>query len=344
MFYFSNKDNPVLTENIFYIIRNARRYIKTGNFFFKDPKIHEELLDAAKRGVAIFVLSNLTGNENRGYRNTKIKAEADPHIVNLHEMEQRGIHVRLCRDLHAKFLIADGEKGLIMSANYTPDSLYENPENGVDIIGSELTQLEDIFDELYLHPDTILLGDGRQYRYAEKNEPICAGAFDHIDKSSRLLMTMASKESSNLRECQYLSIYERIIELINNAQDFIQIVSWSYTDIENLPEFVNSLISASKRGVKIKLYFGTKGEEGRLKRTQKQLESLNKQLKYQASVLPLEDSHAKCVITDNSAMMFTSNIDGKRGLLSGFELGFVLTEKERQQAMIQLKEIENNGK
>lgn len=344
MFYFSNRENQSLADGIFGMIRNATKYIKTGNFFFRDPKIYLELVKAADRGVAIFVLSNLTGNENRGYRDTKVKAESDPHIVHLHEMEQKGIHVHLCRDLHAKFLIADGRRGLIMSANYTPDSLYGNPENGVDVLGVELSQLEDVFDELYLHPDTVLQGDAQRYRYAEKNEPVSAGSFDSIGVGSKLLITIASKKSSNLRECNYRTIYDKILNVVNRSRVYLHIVSWSFSGIEKLPGFIEAIEAAHHRGVKIRLYYGTKGEERQITRTIRQIDIITKKLKNSIEVVPLKDNHAKCLISEKEGLMFTANIDGENGLLTGFELGCVLSEEERISALVQLKNIVNNGK
>src|SRR5690606_20468847 len=116
--YFNDKENLELTNRIFELINNARESIKTGNFFFKDRRINDALLKAASRGVAIFVLSNLTGNENRGYARSSTKIETDPHIPNLHELHRNGVHVHLCDELHAKFLICDSKEGLIMSVNY----------------------------------------------------------------------------------------------------------------------------------------------------------------------------------------------------------------------------------
>ena len=102
MLYFSTKERQILTDRILSLIRGAKTYLKTGNFFFRDETIQEELLNASRRGVAVFVLSNLTGNENRGAVVTNVKVETDPHISNLHKLEREGVHVHLCRDLHAK--------------------------------------------------------------------------------------------------------------------------------------------------------------------------------------------------------------------------------------------------
>ena len=342
MLYFSTKERQVLTEKIISLIQGAKKYLKTGNFFFRDETIQKELLNAAGRGVAVFVLSNLTGNENRGARITDIRAETDPHITNLHSLEKEGVHVHLCRDLHAKFLIADGNNGLIMSANYTPDSLHGNPENCVDVLNEDLSLLEDFFDELYLHPDTVLFGNGDRYRYADKNSPIPSDAFKSIN-NTRLLMTMASKESSNLRECNHTTIYEKMIEIINESQSRLDMVSWSFNEVEKLPAFIDSLRLAKRRGVEIRLYYGTKGEEWQKKRTLNQIGIVSRKVGGVISI-PLVDNHAKCVLSERNGMMFTSNIDGSRGLLSGFELGYILNESERRTALSYLKTIENYGK
>lgn len=342
MLYFSTKERQILTDRILALIRDSKTYIKTGNFFFRDETIQRELLNAARRGEAVFILSNLTGNENRGISVANNKAETDPHISNLHNLEREGVHVHLCRDLHAKFLIADGKSGLIMSANYTLDSLHGNPENGVDVLGKDLSNLEDVFDELYLHPDTILLDSEEQYRYADKNSPIPVGTFD-FSGDSRLLMTMASKESSNLRECKYTSILNKIIEIIANAKTSVDIVSWSFNEVEKLPDFIESLSKAKQRGVHIRLYYGTKGEEWQITRTRKQIDNLSKQIG-DIEAIPLVDNHAKCVISETQGMIFTANIDGKRGLLTGFELGYILDESERKTALSYLKVIEKYGK
>lgn len=342
MLYFSTKERQILTDKILYLIRGARKYLKTGNFFFRDEIIQKELLNAARRGVAVFILSNLTGNENRGAKDTNVRAETDPHISNLHSLEREGVHVHLCRDLHAKFIIADGDKGLIMSANYTPDSLHGNPENGVDVLGESLTYLEDIFDELYLHPDTILFGSEGQYRYADRNAPIPANIFN-FSPNTRLLLTMASKESSNLRECNYTSIFNKIINIIENAQSTVDIVSWSFNEVEKLPNFIDALSVAKGRDVKIKLYYGTKGEEWQIVRTLKQIKIISDKIG-DVEVVPLIDNHAKCVISEKEGMILTSNIDGNRGLLAGFELGYVLDDSERKLALSYLKALENYGK
>jgi len=342
--YFNDKDNLELTDRIFELIDNAQESIKTGNFFFKDQRINGALLKAVSRGVAIFVLSNLTGSENRGYVRTSTKVETDPHIPNLHELHRHGVHVHLCDELHAKFLICDSKEGLVMSANYTPDSLYGNPENGVDVCNEELKDLELIFDTLYIHPDTILSEDGKSYLYLKKKSPISLKAFENIGKKSRLLLTAASTGNNNLKGCFHKSIYTEIIQLTESAKETLILISWSYNQVKRLPEFKKVLSNAIKRGVKVTLFYGTKGAEKQKERTHTQLVELLGSENVKKLAAPFADNHAKCIITESKGALFTANIDGNKGLLTGFELGCVLTEEQRLQSIRRINQILKNGK
>lgn len=342
--YFNEKGNLELTNRIFEMIKGAKKYIKTGNFFFKDSKLKEALLDAMDRGVALFVISNLTGNENRGNAKVRVSDEVDPHIPHLHELHRSGAHVHITNDLHAKFLICDGKEGLLMSANYTKDSLYGNPENGVDITGNELKDLEFIFDKLYLKPDTLLSEDGKRYKYLKMKTPLPSHVFDQIGKNSRLLLTASSKERTNLCNCGYRSIYDKILELINNAQQTVIIVSWSYNQVEQLIELKEAIRKAISRGVIVCMYYGTKSSEDKRRLTVNQLAKLVGEENADRCCRPFKDNHAKCVLTDKGGMMFTANIDGKFGLLSGFELGCVLTEEQHIYCINRISQILYNGK
>lgn len=338
--YFNDAKSSELTERIFQLIRGATKYIKTGNFFFKDKGIQKELLEAAHRGVAIFVLSNLTGSEEKFVRDTK--AEADPHIPHLHELERNGVHVRLCDELHAKFLISDGKEGLIMSANYTPDSLYGNPENGVDVIGKELEDLELIFDTMYLNPDTELSGDGESYVYKKRNKIIDPVKFENIGKSSRLRMTASSGATSNnktnLLKCNNHTIYSTILRIVRESKDAIVLVSWSYNQVRNLPELKEELRNAINRGVKILLFYGSKGTEDRIVKSHKNAIELIGPENITA-IAQFTDNHAKCIISENEGFLFTANIDGNRGLLKGFELGCILTEEQKNYSISRISQI-----
>ena len=54
IFTAKSSKNNLQNLSLIHIFGNAKSYIKTGNFFFQDPKLNEALIMAAERGVAIF--------------------------------------------------------------------------------------------------------------------------------------------------------------------------------------------------------------------------------------------------------------------------------------------------
>lgn len=345
LYYNSQKDSE-LTNRIFELIGNAKSYIKTGNFFFQDPKLNEALIMAAERGVAIFVISNLRGDEERGKkymkRDKEVSSETDPHIPHLHELHRKGIHVHLSNDLHAKFLIADGEEGLIMSANYTPNSLYGNPENGVDIIGEELDDLEYLFDVLFTNQDIVLSEDGDKYRYLLTSKPIDSNLFKDIGKKSKLIFT-AKSSKNNLQNCSYTSIYTTIAEVINSAKEYLIMVSWSYKRINDLPLIRDAVRAAIKRGVNVTVLYSDKMSEDKLAGTERELPKLVGKENVKSCCHKFQANHSKCVLSEKKGVMFTANIDGDSGLLSGFEIGCILSDEQREQANNRINQILKNG-
>lgn len=342
-FYYNSKDVPELTDRIYELIANAKSYIKTGNFLFKDPRLNESLVKAAERGVAVFVISNLRGGEDRGKTKVDVKTETDPHIPHLHELHRKGMHVHLSNDLHAKFLIADGKEGLIMSANYTQDSLYGNPENGVDIGGQELRDLEYLFDVLFTNQDAVLSEEGNKYHYIMKNKPIDSILLENVGKNSKIVFTARSK-NSNLRNCSYTSIYTEIANIVNAAKSYVYMVSWSYRMIKCLPEIMNAVRSAIKRGVNVTILYGDKMPDATKLTTLKELPVLVGKDNVEACCHAFPSNHSKCVLSESKGVMFTANIDGKTGLLSGFEIGCVLDDEQREQAVERINQIIKNGK
>ena len=344
-FYLNDKEDSELTDKIYQLIENAKSYIKTGNFFFKDTKLEQALIKASDRGIAIFFFFYITGSKDRGQKMLDIKEETDPHMPNLIELYKHGIHVNIINELHAKFIICDGEQGLIMSANYTSDSLYNNSEAGVDVLGEELKDLEYIFDVLYQNKDIKLSEEGHMYRYTKVYRPISPSVFENIGKNSNLLLTAGSRESNNnLKECNYQMIYDEIVDTVQTSKEYLIIMSWSYNEIQKLKELQDEVKKAIKRGVKIKLIYSSKGPERSVFRTQNQIPLLIGEDLARTNSFELRANHAKCIISESKGIMFTANIDGKKGLLTGFELGCVLTEDQREKAYNRINQIIENGK
>ena len=161
--YLINGNGKVfLTEGIKKVIREAKTYIKACNFLFQDKDIIQLLKEAAKRGVAIFIISNIRlqdyqeDSAGNNYGN-------DTTLPNLNDLKLLGCHVHLLKELHAKFIISDGEQGIIMSANFASNSINKNTETGVFVYEEELEDLEYVFEKLYLSSDITDI-DRNEYR------------------------------------------------------------------------------------------------------------------------------------------------------------------------------------
>lgn len=348
-YYFNTDADQELSQCIVNIINEAKTYIKTGNLWFRDANTINALKSAARRGVAVFVLSNIQGSESRKDNANFDKNQNDPHLANLSELAECGIHVKCLNELHAKFLIADGTTGLIMSVNYTYDSLYANPENGVRIGNSELSELERVFDTIYTYADIQLKRDEKGYNYDITKKLLPPKIFDNIGSNSRLLMTFAcartkkkgsdGKKGKNFKNCNVHTLYRAIVDAINNAQRYVTILSYSYAGINNMPELRHALINAAERGIKIQLLYRNDAAKSDVSKWEKELDNLIRSLKGSAVRIGIKKNHAKCVLTEKEGLMFTANINADMGMKANFELGVRLTDNQRLQAVEKINKL-----
>lgn len=325
-----------LTDNILETIRDAQSYIKTGNFLFQDERIISELREALKRGVAVFILSNTPELERDAAKSGNGK-DINMHLVNLKKLFRKGAHCRSLDDLHAKFIIADGKKGVLMSANFAPTSLEKNIETGISLDTHELKELEYTFDILYINSDTYLQESDDRHQSIRANSPVSRNAFDKEHLTSRLRLTLAqngdidedSRRTTNLRYCNTHTIYDEIVGIINRAKEVVYIITWHFKALNLLPEFTDAIKKAIDRGVWIFLYSNTEQPNN------SRQESL-RQIKYLESIgcksTGDDCNHSKCVISETEGIVFTANIDGFHGMKTGFEVGCILQGDELEKA------------
>lgn len=332
-YYLNTVSAEPLTDRIVELIRAAKTYIKTGNFFFREKTIRDELLSACRRGVIVFILSNLREDEDRlAAGNRFSKVDNDPHLPSLMDLVEEGAHVRCISELHAKFLLIDGEQGMILSSNYTVNSLHGNPECGVDLEEKNAKYLEGVFDTIFTHADIRLMGrssDG--YTFKQFSNPVQPGVFDNED--SDVVMTLAANwdkhgdiVETNFLNCNIQDIYHEIANIIEDSEHFICLASYSFRSVSKLPLIRKAIVNAANRGISVNLIYN--------KDQQTSAEETDKMIKDAPGInaLAIPKNHAKFLLTDKDGFVFTANIDGEAGLLSGFELGVYLNERQYEQA------------
>ena len=332
----NDKTSHELTECIREIIRGAKKYIKTGNFLFQDKAIIGELIEAMSRGVAVFILSNISELERDASRQKEGEG-LSTHLSNLKTLHRKGAHCRSLDDLHAKFIISDGENGILMSANFAPTSLDNNIETGLLLEENELKDLEYTFDILYINSDVYLQESDNRHQSIRAKSPVSRSAFDAEHIKSRLRLTVAqfsdadgdNPKATNLRYCDVHSIYDDIIGIIERAEEFVYIITWHFKALNRLPELTDAIKRAIDRGVWVSLYSNTQQENYSQKESLRQIEFLES---LGCKSRGDDNNHSKCVISESEGIVFTANIDGFRGMKTGFEVGCVLQGEDLDKA------------
>lgn len=341
--YLNTTDSNELTDRVLAIINSANTYIKTGNFFFREPKIMEALKSAVQRGIVLFVLSNIKGYDEEGCVDIDEefqKIDSDPHLPNLAEVVEIGGHVRCMGELHAKFILSDNGEGLVMSSNYTIDSLHGNPECGAELGLKDQKRLEQLFDTLFTYADIRLKGYDKD-GYVFRKEQMKLDVAKLTQSDSNILLTLGPndpKRITNFSNCNIHTIYDAIVDAINEANEHLTIVSYSFKDLDSLPEFTSALSNAYKRGVKIQLLFRSDHEK-----SASQLRDISQSMP-EIKRIGIPKNHAKLLVTEQQALLFTANIDGSAGMKGGFELGVRLNAQQYKEASDIIEQLKEYSK
>lgn len=332
-YYTNGEGKTELTQKVLDLIRNSKRYIKTANFLFQDKMVIDCLKERMEEGIPLFVISNLRDPEESGQKPSEEGGiVVDMHLPNLNELVKLSAHCHFLDELHAKFILIDGSIGIIMSANYTENSLGKNIETGLIIEGEEVKELEYVFDKLYTNADVQKFEYVKEKKHVKrKTVLIPADSFD--DLHSRIRLTICSPEDkqskkskkTNLSSCKVTTIYESIVSLINEAQEFVIIVSWHFRALNKIPDFVIAVKQAIHRGVKVSLYSNCLGQSTSLNAS---LEAINELESLGCVSYGDDNNHSKCVVNERGGIIFTANIDGVHGMNTGFEVGCMLNDEQ----------------
>lgn len=194
-----------------------------------------------------------------------------------------------------------------------------------------------IFVNLFINSDVYLQESDNRHQSIRAKSPVSRSAFDSEHIKSGLRLTVAqhsdadgdSPKATNLRYCDVHSIYDDIIGIINRSEEFVYIITWHFKALNRLPEFVDAVKCAIDRGVWISLYSNTQQENYSQKESLRQIEFLES---IGCKSRGDDNNHSKCVISESEGIIFTANIDGFRGMKSGFEVGCILQDEDLERA------------
>ncbi len=323
-----------LTNRILEIIDNAKSYVKICSFLIQDPTIKKKLEQRAKE-IAIFFLTN-TYDSN--YDDVK---PFNNHIPYAKELHQRGVHIRMLKDIHAKFVLADGNTGLLMSTNMTTPSLNGSGENGVDLELKDVQSLESIFDELFVKADVIAVFENDMQNIKKRQTLKVAQNISSYISDSNIKLTLkgsGDKSPHNcLSDCDDTSLYKEIISIVDSANEYLYIMTYQFIIRNRLNrDFIPAVNRAIQRGVKVIIYSREPNNKGALNGEQK-IVGLG------CDYFKDGTTHSKFVLNEKAGVIFTANIDEDHGMFSGFEVGVILSEKQRVRAIEHVKNLINNN-
>ena len=121
------------------------------------------------------------------------------------------------------------------------------------------------------------------------------------------------------------NLYEEIINLVDTANEYLYLSTFSIVALESIPEFTDAIKNAVARDVKIYIFCrGMNYRHDHLK---------GSQILFKCGSELYGDlyNHSKGVINETKGMIFTANIDGNHGLKNGFEVGYILNEYQRKE-------------
>ncbi len=314
--FLTQENNPALKIKIIDLILSSKKYLKICSFLITDDEILDTILKKAKeQTVAIFILTQLDESKfstSSFFADEEASLdESKKHLDSIKKLYEQSVHIRAGLTTHAKFIVSDGNTALITSANFTTPSLTFNTESGFITDSNTLKSLELLFDVIYQK--------GTQYKRfissGKKKQLVIQGS-TQIEKSwlPNPQVSCFRYTFGNLTN----NLYEGIIDVITSAKEYLYISTYSIVDLDKIPLIKSELEKALKRGVDVKIFCrGMNHRNDHL---------YNCRLLNDIGIKIFADffNHSKGVLNESKSILFTANIDGKHGLINGFEVGFFL--------------------
>jgi phosphatidylserine/phosphatidylglycerophosphate/cardiolipin synthase-like enzyme len=324
--FLTQKDNATLKNQILKIINDAKFVLKICSFIITDKEIFNAILEKAKKSqVAIFILTQLDSAKLENAISlvdfiTEEEIQENPsrtHLKFIKLLYDNGIHVRASLSAHSKFIVSDRTIGFITSANFTTPSLTFNTESGVYLDETSSKELDKLFDVIFLQGTTY-----KQFLGTRKK-----GKMLVVQSEVRININLLPEVNrSSLRyTCESLSnnLLDEVINVINQAVDFIYLSTYSIVGLNALPALIQALKSAIGRDVSVSIF--CRGMNYR----NDHLAGVSELYKMGCKIYADVFNHSKGIINEKSGLIFTANIDGNHGLTNGFEVGFILNKSQR---------------
>lgn len=323
--YLTQENNDGLKRQILKLIDESRFVLKICSFIITDKEVFNAILNKARQhSIAIFILTQLDDSKLKNTSElsnylTEEELRDNPvqtHLYFIKTLYDNGVHVRAATTAHAKFIVSDRLVGFLTSANLTTPSLVLNTETGIYLNQGDAKALDNLFDVIFQRGTKY-----RQYITATRKKNFIGQSDLNISKE-QLPETGDTLIRYTYEQLTH-NLYKEILYIINTAEVYIYLSTYSIVGLENLPDFQEAITNAIARNIRIDIFCrGMNYRNDHLKSCE-WLKTVG------CNIYADVYNHSKGIVSESKGMIFTANIDGHHGLNNGFEVGCILSEPQR---------------
>jgi cardiolipin synthase A/B len=284
-------------------IERARDVVLVSSFLFADTTTERAILDAAKRGVRVYLLVATEARLDKEIRtDDSFGMKTVEEHKRLLDRLAGWVYVRSAEHFHAKFVVADPKsrpQGVLLTANLTREALTRNHELGVRLRPDEARALAALFTWAFWE--------------SAQRELLAAGSLPPVTAARRIPLPPPAGNIVATTETRQ-DLRAAVVETIRGAQRSLVVATFGIDD----RAVVDALAERARSGVAVTLLV-------RHPRAT-MFETLRELVHADLNVLGVgEFLHAKAILADNErALVMTANLQA-HGLDNGFEVGVRLT-------------------
>ena len=282
-------------------IESAKISIMIMSPILDEEGVFEALERARARGVRdIYVVTQLSEHRNNIFK-------TDPQFIN-YELPRRklaalGAYVRDCNHtVHAKMLVVDSFWAFITTANLNANSLGVGKVNALEVAleyrdGIVARVGEALFWEVW---------NNACYRQIRTDDRISITTSPQV-RDIRIDFCLQYVRGSVflLSSPENQLLVRKLCAMIASAVKYVDILSMSFYDLEELPQLFNAMRHSLKRGVRIRV--GVRpGVEMNFNAEQWPDPSTKKLCKAGVELIQCDHLHAKGVVVDGTQVLMTS--------------------------------------
>lgn len=291
----------VLRKHILELIDGATEMLALCSFLLADSEIENTLLDAADRGVRVYMMIASEARLDNSGDDEFTRSCVHQHKDMLKKMGGKAL-IHTASHFHAKFIISDpklqSRKGILLTANLTQEAIERNEELGVVLTENEIQDLSRIFKFGFWELSEHQMMDSERF---QSFKPL--NAVEYPSEIKKIPTTNAHSHS----------LKDHCLNVIQRAKKEIVVSSFGW-DLGH--EVVNQLCQRSRDGIQVRVL---------ARMRESAMPALVALVNAGAQVYGFKWLHAKALWNDSGeALVMSANMQ-KDGLDQGFETGVVIS-------------------